>query len=47
MLVLFVDAHKQNQEGETRFQIYFDNIRNLLKKSVCYGNEVEQIVRTK
>ena len=47
MIILFVNAHKETEEGQNRFKIYHDSICSLLRSTVYYGNEIEEIVRRK
>ena len=40
MLILFVNAHRKNEEGKLRFNNFYKHIRAALQETVYYGNEV-------
>jgi len=38
MLLLFVNAHRRNEEGKLRFENFYKHIRAALQETVYYGN---------
>lgn len=46
MLVLFINANKKNEEGKARFKNFYDNIKRILKRTVYFGNEITETIRT-
>jgi hypothetical protein len=46
MLVLFINAHKKNEEGTVRFKNFYDNTKAALKTTIYYGNEVVETIRS-
>lgn len=46
MLILFINAHKKNEEGNVRFKNFYDNVKAVLKSTIYYGNEVIETIRT-
>ena len=41
MIVLFVNAHKNSHEGKIRFNTYYTQVKQILKNTIYYGNEVQ------
>lgn len=45
MLILFINAHRKNEEGRLRFTNFYNNVKNVLKSTVFFGNEVNETIR--
>ena len=45
MLVLFINGHKKTEEGDVRFAQFLEQVRGVLRKTVYFGNEVQETVR--
>lgn len=45
MLVLFINCHKKSEEGQLRFDNFYKNMKQILAKTVYYGNEVTESIR--
>ena len=46
MLILFINAHKKNEEGRLRFTNFYANIQSIVKNTLSFGNEVTETIRT-
>jgi hypothetical protein len=40
MLILFINAHKKNEEGSLRFKHFYNQINGILKSTIYFGNEI-------
>lgn len=40
MLILFINAHKKNEEGAMRFKLFYESMNSVMKNTIYYGNEV-------
>ncbi len=38
MLILFINAHKHNEEGRVRFSNFYTHVKRVLKETVFFGN---------
>jgi len=47
MIVLFVNAHRNSNEGKVRFNTYYTQLKKILKNTIYYGNEIKEIIRNK
>jgi hypothetical protein len=47
MIVLFINLHKDDQEGKIKFEKYYKDITKVLKQSIYYGSQYEEEIRRK
>ena len=38
MIVLFINAHKNDEEGKTKFDRYYSYIKKILNQTIYYGS---------
>ena len=47
MIVLFINAHKNDHEGQNKFERYYSYIQNILRETIYYGNHFSSLIRNK
>lgn len=47
MIILFLNLHKPNEEGNAKFNRYYSAVSKILRQSVFFGAHFEEQIRTK